>query len=480
MAVAVLPGPRRFRPYCNTRAGPKGRSARGCDPERKIRMAAAKRVWLRWALIGVVVAVLGVTLWLAESQGWLSSAYVRGWGLISGEEMEEPAEEGMESMPGMVMGDGEKTMNGGPAVPGYAPVVIEPGLQQRIGVTIGTVEQEPLLMSVETVGIVQPNETQTARVHLRTEGWVEELFVNFTGQRVEKGDPLLSIYSPEFLRAQEEYLVASQSDALQTLGRGPQSLAQTTLQKLRLWGVPEDELRQLERTGQPQVNLTLRSPLSGTVLMKNVLEGEYVTPQRELYMISDLSTVWVQAKVYQYELPHIELGTAATITAPGLDQAFSGKVVFVQPVVEEATRTVQVRIELPDPEGLLKPDMFVHVEIEHPMGEGLLVPASAVIRTGERQIAFRVESGNRFVPVEVEIGTMKFDEERYHVLEGLKAGDRVVTSANFLIDSESRLRHSGGGMMPGMPGMEMDMPGVNAEGEDTEGMEEMDHSGMKH
>lgn len=442
-------------------------------------MTTMQRKWLRWLAVIAVLVGLAIGLWFATTRGWLESAYssVRQW---TSEEAIEPAADGMEGMPGRKGMERSKDGNEAdakPGVPGYAPVVIEPGLQQRIGVTVGTVEQEPLRMSVETVGIVRPNETKTARLHVRTEGWVEQLFVDFSGQKVQEGDPLLAIYSPEFLQAQEEYLVAQDSEALRTSGAGRQSLAKVALQKLRLWNVPEEELQKLQQTGEPQVNLTLRSPITGTVLEKNVLEGDYITAQRELYTVSDLSTVWVQAKVYQYELPHVELGTPGTVTVPGLlNQQFSGKVVFVQPVVEEATRTVQVRIELPNPDGLLKPAMFVHVEIEHPMGKGLLVPASAVIRTGERQIAFRVESGNRFVPVEVEIGAMKFDEERYHVLKGLKAGDRVVTSANFLIDSESRLRFGGGGMMPGMPGMEMG----NMKSMDMDDTNGMDHSKMKH
>ena len=432
-------------------------------------MSAAKRVRLRWAMIGIVVAVIAVAFWLAETRrGWLSSATARARTLIFGEETEESASGGMEGMPGMAVADsGGEMADPAADVPGYAPVVIEPGLQQRIGTTVGPVEIAPLRMSVEAVGIVRPDETRTARIQVRTDGWVEELFINFVGQRVGKGDPLLSIYSPEFLQAQEEYLVARQSDALQSLGDGRRSLAQMTLQKLRLWDVPAEVLQELERSGQPQVNLTLRSPLSGTVLMKNVLEGDFVTPQRELYMISDLSGVWVQAKVYQYELPHVELGMPATVTIPGIPGArFEGVVVFIQPTVEEATRTVQVRVELPNPRGLLKPDMFVEVEIQHPMGDGLLVPISAVFRTGERDIVFRAESEDRFVPVEVEIGSMKFGEH-YHVLQGLETGDRIITSANFLIDSESRLRYGGGGMMPGM---DMDMPGG----------EEMDHAEMKH
>ncbi|MBW3542800.1 MAG: efflux RND transporter periplasmic adaptor subunit [Planctomycetes bacterium] len=414
-------------------------------------MAVSTRRWL-W-LAGMLV-LLVVALGLAQAQGWLNATW-NGFS-NSNDTAAHSQHEGMQGMPGMKMGDGGESMPMDSGVSGYAPVMIEPGLQQRIGVTIGQVEREPLRMSVKTIGIIRPDETRTARVHLKTEGWVEELFVNFTGQKVQQGDPLLAIYSPEFLTAQVEYLVARESEQLGGGGRGGRSLAQTSLRKLRLWDVPPDELRELERTGRARENLTLRSPVSGTVLEKNVLQEERVTPQRELYVISDLSTVWVQAKIYQYELPHVELGKPATVTIPGLPgRRFEGTVVFIQPTVEEATRTVEARVELPNPDGLLKPGMFVEVEIQHPMGEGLLVPAAAVFRTGERDIVFRAEEGDRFVPVVVEISPMKFAEERYHVLKGLNAGERIITSANFLIDSESRLRSGGGGMMPGM---EMDMP----------------------
>jgi membrane fusion protein, copper/silver efflux system len=192
--------------------------------------------------------------------------------------------------------------------------------------------------------------------------------------------------------------------------------------------------------------------------MKNAFEGQRVSPQDELYVVADLSTIWVQARVYEYELPHVELGQPATVTIPALPgREYTGKVVFIQPTLDEATRTVQVRVELPKQHGEFKPGMFANIEIHHTMGEGLLVPTSAVIRAGEQEVAFRVQETNRF-------------GDRFHVLKGLRAGDRVVTSANFLIDSESRLRLGGGGMaaMPGMGGM--DMGGMNG----------MDHSKMKH
>lgn len=419
-------------------------------------MTASRRKWLRRVVLGGILAGLALAVWFAHARGWLAPLYARAARQMGADDASPASENGGHSMPGMEMPGGDEPRSG---VPGYAVVRIEPGLQQRIGVTVGAVKQEPLRMSVKTVGIVQPDETKASRVHIKTNGWVEELFVDVTGQKVRQGDPLLSIYSPDFLSAQEEYLIARGTG--RRGDQGPTSmLARASLRKLELWDVPADELKELERTGRPKRYLTLRSPQTGTVLEKNVLEGEYLTPQRELYAVADLSTVWVQAKVYQYELPHIELGKPATVTVPGYPQRrFSGKVVFIQPTVEPATRTVQVRIELPNPEDLFKPEMFVEVEIQHPMGTGLLVPTSAVIRTGDRDVVFRVQSDHRFVPVEVEIGEFKFGDD-YHVLKGLKAGDRVVTSGNFLIDSESRLRFGGGGM-PGMPGMEMEMRGMD-------------------
>ncbi|MGH7231926.1 MAG: efflux RND transporter periplasmic adaptor subunit [Nitrospiraceae bacterium] len=434
--------------------------------------------WAKWSVVFFITVIVGAGIWYVVSRGWLA-------GGNHSRMTEEPNERdqgdmaGME-MPGMEMGDTPKAQSQKASdVPGYAPIMIAPDIQQRIGVTIGSVQRESLRMSVNTVGIVHPNETSTARVHLRANGWVEKLFVNFTGQEVQKGEPLLSIYSPDFLTSQDEYLIASRSKNLQATAQSGQSLSSAALQKLRLLGISDEEIRNLEETGQAKVNLTLRSPITGTVLEKDVLQGDYITPERELYVVSDLSTVWVQAKAYQYELPHVELGMPAHVTVPGLPETrYEGKVVFIQPTVEESTRTVQVRIELPNPDGLLKPDMFVEVEIEHEMGEGLLVPVAALFRTGKRDIVFRAEKENHFMPVKVEISPMKFAKEQYHVLKGLEAGDRIITSANFLIDSESRLRAGAGGMagMPGMEGMEMG----DMEGMDHSKMEGMDDSGMKH
>lgn len=369
----------------------------------------------------------------------------------------------MGAMPGMNMqSTPSRQGSGSPAVLGRAELTVPSDVQQRIGVTIGQVEMAPLRMSVRAVGIVRSDETKVSHVHLKTEGWVEELYIDFTGKEVKRGEKLLAIYSPDFMATQQEYLNALQA--------GQQSLAEFAQRRLELWGVSREEVGELEKTRQPHKNLILRNPRTGTVLMKNAFEGQRVSPQDELYVVADLSTIWVQARVYEYELPHVVLGQQATVTIPALPgREYAGKVVFIQPTLDEATRTVQVRVELPNQDGQFKPGMFANIEIHHTMGEGLLVPTAAVIRAGEQDVAFRVQEANRFVPVEVKIDTVKFGD-RFHVLKGLKAGDRVVTSANFLIDSESRLR-LGGGDMAGMPGMG---------GMDMGGMKGTDHSKMKH
>jgi len=429
-------------------------------------MQAISSKWATWVIVILGALALGIGIWYAQHHGWLAHALAWVKHPTSGHEKSQGGM-GMD-MPGM--GGNQPAESSG--VPGLASVQIAPELQQRLGVTTGEVRKEHLRMSVRTVGIVRPNEKRLARVHIRTEGWIRDLFVNFTGEKVEKGGKLLSIYSPQFVTTQQEYLNAIQ-------GRDA-SLAELARKRLELWDVPDEEIKELRRTGKPKTYLTLRSPITGTVLKKNAFEDQYVTSATELYVVADLSTVWVQAKVYEYELPHVELGRLATVTLPALpDKQLTGEVVFIDPTVEEPARTVQVRVELPNRDGRLKPGMFAHITIEHPMGDGLLVPASAVIRTGNHDYAFRAETDHRFVPVEVTISPYQFGE-RFHILSGFKAGDRVVTSANFLIDSESRLRFGGMGGMAGMGGMKMGGMKDKEMKQDKGGMEGMDHGKMKH
>ncbi|MHB1035100.1 MAG: efflux RND transporter periplasmic adaptor subunit [Pirellulales bacterium] len=418
-------------------------------------MVGEQRRGLRRLFILSLVAALGAGVWYATTQGWLVPAYHWLTQLRTQRSGDTPsagghAGHGGMNMPGMDMGAAAAGQMGTPSsVPGHATVMIPGELQQRIGVRIGRVEKGPLTMSVRALGIIQPDETRIARVNIKTEGWVHTLFVNFVGQQVRKGDPLLSIYSPQFLSTQQELLNALRTERTLPGAGGQPTLAAAARRRLELWDVPPEELDAMVRTGEPRKDLILRSPIGGTVLERRVFENQYVTPDKELYVIGDLSTVWVQAKVYEYEIPHVEIGRPATVTIPSLpEDKFTGKVVFIQPTVEETTRTVQVRVELPNPDGTFKPGMFAQIAISHPMGDGLLVPMSAILRTGERDIAYRVEPGDHFVPVEVKLSPIQFGD-RYQVLAGLKEGEQIVTSANFLIDSESRIRVGGGGM-PGM------------------------------
>jgi Cu(I)/Ag(I) efflux system membrane fusion protein len=317
-------------------------------------------------------------------------------------------------------------------IPGYSVVPISPERQQLIGVRTGQVKKDRLLMSIRAVGIIEPDQTRLARLHTRISGWVTKVHVNFVGQIVKKGDPLLEIYSPDLLATQEEYLNAVEA--------GQRPLAAMARRRLELWGVPATEIRELENSRKARETLTLPAPISGRVLERNVLEGARVEPEMELYRIADLSVVWLQAKIYEYELPHIEIGQPVRILlASQPDQEIKGKVSFVEPVLQETTRTVKVRVTINNPKDAFKPGMYADLIIEHDMGEGLLVPESALLRTGVRNLAFRVLPENRFEPVEVTLGPYQFNE-RFQVLAGLSEGDEIVTSAGFLIDAESRLK----------------------------------------
>ena len=354
------------------------------------------------------------------------------------------------SMPGMNMSGGELTgmdhsQHEGvkESVPGHVMVQLSEGRQQLIGVKTGRVERDRLLMSIRAVGIIEPDQTRLARVQTRISGWVTKVFVNYVGQDVKRDDPLLEVYSPNLLSTQEEYLVALAQEPRSPAGGEPK-LAKIARRRLELLGVPKDEIEKLTETKKPRDTLMLRAPINGVVLERDVLEGNYVEPSTDLYRIADLSVVWLQAKIYEYELPHIELGQSVIATLLSDSTAeFRGKVSFVEPIVQEKTRTIKVRVEIANEDQRLKPGMYADLRIDHDMGEGLLVPDSAVVRTGERGIAFRALDGGWFEPVEVTLGG-RFGQ-RIEVLSGLSEGEKILTSATFLIDSESQMRASSSG-----------------------------------
>jgi Cu(I)/Ag(I) efflux system membrane fusion protein len=329
--------------------------------------------------------------------------------------------------------------------------------QQLIGVKFGRVEEKPLEKMIRTVGRVDYDEKRIVTVSPKIGGWIEDLYVDFTGKYVKKGDPLLTIYSPELVSTQEEYLLAlrAKKDLLKSpfseVARSGDSLAESAKRRLRLWDITDDQIKALEETGEPRKTLTLYCPFTGFVLEKSAYPGMSVMPGMALFKLADLSVVWLIADIYEYELPFVRLGQQARIQLSYLpDEVFTGKVVYIYPALNPETRTVKVRFEFPNPHERLKPEMYANVEIKVQLGRKLVVPDGAIIDTGMRQLAIIDRGSGYFEPREVKVGA-KVDNY-YEVISGLKAGERVVTSANFLIDSESKLKEAMGGMS--MPGME--------------------------
>jgi Cu(I)/Ag(I) efflux system membrane fusion protein len=338
-------------------------------------------------------------------------------------------------------------------VPGYAAISLSPERQQAIGIQLGKAEVRELTRTIRTVGRVVLDETLLYQVRPKFEGFVEELFVDYTGKSVRKGQPLLSIYSPELLAAQQEYLLALR--ARQRLGdsanaqvvRGAEELYQSARKKLLLWDIPPADIDKLKATGQPQKALVLYSPVDGFVMTKSAVRGGRVMPSDTLFEIGGLSRVWVLADAYEAEAAAVHTGDPAQMTLsyiPG--RVWKGRVAFIAPVLDEATRTMKVRIELANPDAALKPGMFADVVLEQPLGRVLTVPESAVMTTGTRSLVFVARDRGRFEPREVKTGAHV--DSWYEIRDGLAAGDSVVTQANFLVDSESRLK----GALAGPPG----------------------------
>ncbi len=328
---------------------------------------------------------------------------------------------------------------------------ITPERQQLIGVKIGTVEMRPLEKVIRTVGRVDYDERRVVTVSPKIGGWIEDLYVDFTGRFVRQGEPLLTIYSPELVSTQEEYLIAlrAKKDLMKSpfseVAASGHSLAESARRRLKLWDISDDQIKALEENGQPRKTLTLYAPYSGFVLEKMAYKGMNVMPGMALFKLADLSTVWLYADIYEYELPFIRLGQQASVQLTYLPgEIFTGKAIYIYPSLNPETRTAKVRFEFPNPNGKLKPEMFANVEIKVPLGKRLVVPKEAIIDTGLRQMAILDKGNGYFEPREVKVGA-KVDNY-YEVTKGLNAGDRVVTSANFLIDSESKFKEAVGAM----------------------------------
>jgi Cu(I)/Ag(I) efflux system membrane fusion protein len=331
-------------------------------------------------------------------------------------------------------------------VSGLAVVDIDPSQQQLIGLKTSEVSQGPVGGAWRTVGRVAIDETRVRHINLKVSGFVERIYVDFVGKRVKKGDPLLSIYSPELLSAQEEYLIALKTKGAFSVPTGGLTsdgdrLANAARRKLALWDVPEAEIERISKSGEATKSLTLYSPLAGVVTRKDVVEGMKLDAGAMPYEIVDLSSVWVLADVYESELRFVTENMPATLKLNAFpNREFKGKVVFVDPLLDPQTRTVKVRLTFPNPAGDLRPEMFGEVVLFGSPRDGLSIPLDAVIDSGTEKLVFVAIGAGKFQPRTVKLG--ESDGARVEVLSGLSLGERVVTRANFLIDSESRLRAS--------------------------------------
>lgn len=323
---------------------------------------------------------------------------------------------------------------------------ISPEKIQKLGVGTETLAKRTLTRSIRALGSIQVDERRVHAVTPKFEGWISRLYVNATGQTVKRGQPLLEIYSPELMTAQQEYLIARQGQqALQqgsAQARGTaEQLADNALQRLHYWDIAPAQLQRLQIREQPLDTLPLQSPVTGIVLEKPALEGMRFMPGELLFRIADLSTVWLLAEVFEQDIGEIRLGQAVQVHINAYpDRLFSGKVGFIYPTLATETRTVKVRVELPNAEGLLKPGLYGSVTLAalEDKDERLAVPDSAVIDSGVRQVVLVQRGEGRFEPRVVKLGRQA--DGYWEVLAGLDAGDQVVTRANFLIDAESNLK----------------------------------------
>ncbi len=316
---------------------------------------------------------------------------------------------------------------------GFAPVALDPDQAKAMGLTTEVVSEREFRKTVRTVGLVTVDETRTAHVHSRVRGWIEGYYVQFVGRKVKKGEALVSLYSQELYAAQLELASLIRSPV-----KSPELLV-AARNRLALWNVPASVIEQLERTGEAQRTIPVLSPRAGVVVAKQAFEGLFVDPSLELYTISDLSRVWILADIYEADVSSVSVGSSATLTVEGVGEPLTAKVAFLYPTIDERTRTRKARFELANVSAAVMPGAFVTVELELVQQRGLAVPESAVIRTGARSIVFVVH-GTHAEPREVKLAGRVGDY--YRVEAGVVAGERVATGAQFLLDSESRLRAS--------------------------------------
>ncbi len=355
----------------------------------------------------------------------------------------------------------EHAASGGehPTETGGQTVYISPARQQLIGVRTAVIEPHEMGTTLRTVGTLAYDETRVAHIHTKISGWVDEVYVDYIGKDIRRGQPLLTVYSPELVSTQTEYLLAVRNKAqfegspIATTRAAADSLLAAARDRLKLWDVPEEHIRELEQSGQVRRTLMLHSPSNGIVVERNVFPGQYITPEMTTFKIADLSTIWAFGAIFEYELPLIKLGQDAEIEFPygQANRSLKGKITFIAPDIDPQTRRVRIRAEFPNPGQRLKPETYVTVVIRAEGGRRLAIPREAVIDNGAKRYALVAHPNGYFAPAEIQVGPPS--DDFYPLLAGLKEGDTVVSSAQFLIDSETNLQAAMQSMI-GMPGME--------------------------
>lgn len=427
----------------------------------------------RWIVLGLAMVVLAGVLLFLDNQVWPRVLVIieQTSQLVVGADHDMTWPDKMAAMGEMAMPVVmEKASE-------QAAVMVTPVRQQLIGVKTAVVGKQQLETAIRAVGKVDYDEQRIAHVNLRISGWVEDLFVDYTGQLVRKRQPLFTLYSPDLVAAQDEYLLALraeeqvQDSPLPEVREQAAQMVQAARDRLRLWTITDQQITELARRGTAQTYLTIFSPIAGHVIDKQVFKGMFVEPQTKVYAIADLSAVWVHAEIYEYEVPFVRVGQSATLTLdayPG--ESFHGQVTYIYPYMNKEARTLKVRLEFPNPGLRLKPEMYGTVVIRVDRGRKLAVPDQAVLDSGIRKIVFVAKGKGLFEPRQVTLGPKV--GSYYEVIEGLVEGERIVTSGTFLLDSESKLMASTSMMGAlGMGGIrmeqaqmgKMEMPGMKME-----------------
>ncbi|GBC60332.1 efflux RND transporter periplasmic adaptor subun it [Desulfonema ishimotonii] len=335
---------------------------------------------------------------------------------------------------------------------GGVEIRINPVTEQNMGVRTAQVEKGPLSHTVRTYGHITYDETRTAQISPKVDGWLEKLYASFTGEIVEKDQPLFEIYSPQLLAAQEEYLTA-----FRNYKRSPnlrnREMRDSARRRLSYFDVAESEIQAIEAADDVKKTVMIRSPFKGVVTHKNAVKGGFVKAGTNVYTIADLSRVWAEAHIYEYELDRVAKGQDVEMSLPyHPGKLYQGKVTYVYPYLQQKTRDVVIRLEFENPDLELKPDMYADVRIKTTgKGDGLIIPSEAVIRSGERNVVFVAQGNGRFIPRETTLG-MSLDGGRVQILSGLGPGETVVTSGQFLLDSESKLKEAVQKMMAAKSG----------------------------